>query len=54
MIGGTEVIKNLKEDGGFDLTSVSSTRLRNVAQAYGWWIAKDCCTLAILKVCAPN
>jgi hypothetical protein len=24
--------------------------MANVAKAYGWWIAKDCCTLAILKV----
>ncbi|KAH9935250.1 hypothetical protein B0H21DRAFT_780860 [Amylocystis lapponica] len=22
---------------------------RNVARAYAWWIAKDCCTLAVLK-----
>ncbi|KAH9917843.1 uncharacterized protein B0H18DRAFT_687168 [Fomitopsis serialis] len=48
-VGGAEVIKNLGEDAGFDVKSISSTRLRNVARAYGWWIAKDCCTLAILK-----
>ncbi len=52
-VGGAEVIKNIKESGGsksFDLKSISSTRLRNVARAYAWWISKDCVTLAILKV----
>lgn len=49
-VGGTELIKNLGEDGGFDVKNISSTRLRNVARAYGWWIAKNCCTLAIFKV----
>ncbi|KZT73694.1 ARM repeat-containing protein [Daedalea quercina L-15889] len=48
-VGGAEVIKSLGEEAGFDVKNVSSTRLRNVARAYGWWIAKDCCTLAILK-----
>nr|GAT50977.1 MIF4G/MA4-domain-containing protein [Mycena chlorophos] len=48
-VGGAEIVKNLKDDDGFDLKSVSSTRLANVAKAYGWWIAKDCVTLAILK-----
>lgn len=49
-MGGAEVIKNLKEDGGFDVKKISGTRMGNVAKAYGWWLAKDCCTLAILKV----
>ena len=49
-MGGAEVIKNIKEDGGFDIKEISKTRVANVAKAYGWWIAKDCCTLAILKV----
>ncbi|KAF7316744.1 MIF4G/MA4-domain-containing protein [Mycena chlorophos] len=48
-VGGAEIVKNLKDDDGFDLKSVSSTRLANVAKAYGWWIAKHCVTLAILK-----
>ncbi|PCH42403.1 hypothetical protein WOLCODRAFT_132368 [Wolfiporia cocos MD-104 SS10] len=48
-VGGAEVIKNLGEDGGFDMKHISSTRMKNVAKAFGWWIAKDCCTLAILK-----
>lgn len=48
-VGGAEIIKNLGEDAGFDVKSISSTRIKNIAGAYGWWIAKDCCTLAILK-----
>ena len=28
---------------------MSDTRIRNVARAFGWWIAKDCCTLSVLK-----
>ncbi|THV07360.1 hypothetical protein K435DRAFT_833689 [Dendrothele bispora CBS 962.96] len=51
-VGGIEVIKNLKDGGGdvgFDVKSISSTRMRNVAKAYAWWIAKDCVTLAVLK-----
>lgn len=50
-VGGSEVIKNLKEDGvAFDVGRISSTRLRNVAKAYAWWIAKDSLTLGVLKV----
>ncbi|CCM01388.1 uncharacterized protein FIBRA_03439 [Fibroporia radiculosa] len=48
-VGGAELIKNLGEDGGFGVKNISSTRMKNVARAYGWWIAKNCCTLAILK-----
>ncbi|KAG6910848.1 hypothetical protein DXG01_007164 [Tephrocybe rancida] len=48
-VGGAELIKNLTDDDGFDIKSISPTRMRNVARAYGWWIAKDCVTLAILK-----
>ncbi|KAJ7903418.1 hypothetical protein B0H14DRAFT_3079584 [Mycena olivaceomarginata] len=52
-VGGAEVIKNLKDDrdegAAFDVKSISSTRIRNVAKAYAWWVAKDCVTLAILK-----
>ncbi|KAI0359869.1 MIF4G-domain-containing protein [Trametes cingulata] len=50
-VGGAEILKNLSEDdrAGFNVKSISSTRMRNVARAYGWWLAKDCCTLAILK-----
>ncbi len=50
-VGGTEVLKNLKDDvASFDVGKISNTRSRNVARAYAWWIAKDACTLAILKV----
>ncbi|KAJ7104034.1 hypothetical protein B0H15DRAFT_808180 [Mycena belliarum] len=48
-VGGAEVIRNLKDDDGFDNKSISSTRIKNVAKAYSWWIAKDCVTLGILK-----
>ncbi|EEB94376.1 hypothetical protein MPER_06822, partial [Moniliophthora perniciosa FA553] len=49
-VGGMEVIKSLKEGReGFDIKSISSSRLRNVAKAYAWWIAKDCIGLAVLK-----
>jgi len=50
-VGGAAVIKNIKEDDGFDVKTISQTRLQNVAKAYAWWIAKDCVTLLILKVC---
>ncbi|KAI0038012.1 ARM repeat-containing protein [Auriscalpium vulgare] len=49
-VGGAEIIKSLKDDdAGFAVKSVSPTRLRNVAKAYAWWVAKDCVTLAIYK-----
>ncbi|KAL0954941.1 hypothetical protein HGRIS_003874 [Hohenbuehelia grisea] len=50
-VGGAEVIKNAKDDlvEGFGLKKISPTRLRNVAKAYAWWIAKDAVTLAVLK-----
>ncbi|KAJ8072377.1 suppressor of glycerol defect [Marasmius tenuissimus] len=48
-VGGVEVIKNLKEDEGFDVKTISSSRIRNVAKAYAWWIAKDCINLSVLK-----
>lgn len=55
-VGGAAILKNIQEDDidEFDVKNVSSTRIRNVARAYGWWIAKDCCTVAILKVCRAN
>ena len=51
-VGGAEIIKNLGDAdmAGFNVKHISGTRMRNVARAFGWWIAKDCCTLAILKV----
>ncbi|KAI0649110.1 ARM repeat-containing protein [Trametes meyenii] len=50
-VGGAEILKTLTDDdrAGFNVKSISSTRMRNVARAYGWWLAKDCCTLAVLK-----
>ncbi|KAG2074305.1 ARM repeat-containing protein [Suillus decipiens] len=49
-VGGVEVIKNLKDnDIEFDVKSMSPSRMKNVAKAYAWWIAKDCCTLTIFK-----
>ncbi|OSD06573.1 MIF4G-domain-containing protein [Trametes coccinea BRFM310] len=50
-VGGAEILKNLTDDdrAGFNVKSISPTRMRNVARAYGWWLAKDACTLAILK-----
>ncbi|KAI6102428.1 armadillo-type protein [Pisolithus croceorrhizus] len=49
-VGGTEVIKNLKSDEGrLEAKGISFSRMRNVAKAYGWWIAKDICSLLILK-----
>ncbi|TCD69365.1 suppressor of glycerol defect [Steccherinum ochraceum] len=49
-VGGAEILNNMKDDAGrFDVQKISEARLSNVAKAYGWWIAKDCCSLAILK-----
>lgn len=51
-VGGAQVIKTLQdhEDEGFDSKKISKTRVRNVAKAYAWWIAKDCVNLTVLKV----
>ncbi|KAJ4500804.1 hypothetical protein C8R41DRAFT_355219 [Lentinula lateritia] len=50
-VGGAEVIKGLQEGSGdnFGVKSISSTRIKNIAKAYAWWIAKDSVTLAVLK-----
>ncbi|KAI0250232.1 hypothetical protein BJV78DRAFT_1275847 [Lactifluus subvellereus] len=49
-VGGAEILKNLKGSGD-DLNSkvISSTKMRNVANAYAWWVAKDCVTLSVFK-----
>ncbi|VDB83737.1 unnamed protein product [Peniophora sp. CBMAI 1063] len=49
-VGGAELIKSLGEDffGGSD-DKVSSSRRRNVARAYAWWIARDAISLTVLK-----
>lgn len=46
------MIKGLQEGSGdnFGVKSISSTRIKNIAKAYAWWIAKDSVTLAVLKV----
>ncbi|KAL4072651.1 hypothetical protein V8B97DRAFT_1885612 [Scleroderma yunnanense] len=50
-VGGAEVIKNLKDDDSqLKVKSISSSRMKNIAKVYGWWIAKDICSLLILKV----
>jgi hypothetical protein len=52
-VGGAEVIKNLKGNGDeSEVKDVSSTKMRNVAKAYAWWIANDCVTVTIFKVCS--
>ncbi|KAJ3793002.1 hypothetical protein GGU11DRAFT_818847 [Lentinula aff. detonsa] len=50
-VGGAEVIKGLQGGGGetFRVESISPTRMKNLAEAYAWWIAKDSVTLAVLK-----
>ncbi|KAI6042849.1 hypothetical protein EDC04DRAFT_3057761 [Pisolithus marmoratus] len=49
-VGGTEVIRNIKDDEArLEVKTISFSRMRNVAKAYGWWIAKDACSLLILK-----
>ncbi|KAF9243388.1 hypothetical protein BU15DRAFT_86369 [Melanogaster broomeanus] len=49
-VGGAEIIKNLKDDDArFEVKSISSSRMGNVAKAYAWWISKDCCSLTMLK-----
>ena len=46
-VGGKSM--NLDDDV-FEMKTVSKTRISNVAKAYGWWVAKDSVSLAILKV----
>ncbi|KAF8263879.1 MIF4G-domain-containing protein [Lactarius quietus] len=49
-VGGTEVLKNMKGgDDGFEVKDNSSTKTNNIANAYAWWIAKDCVTLSVFK-----
>ena len=50
-VGGAEVIKNTKGDSAvFDLKKITGSRIRNVAKAFAWWIAKDVLNMSILKV----
>jgi len=49
-----EVIKSLKSDDKpgvkVSTTKVPTVKMKNIAKAYGWWIAKDCVGLSVLKV----
>ncbi|PPQ83942.1 hypothetical protein CVT26_008765 [Gymnopilus dilepis] len=47
-VGGAAVTKNI-EEVDIEGKSVSETRLRNIAKAYAWWVAKDAVTIQILK-----
>jgi hypothetical protein len=50
-VGGAEVLKNLKGNGdGSEGKDISSTKMRNIANAYAWWVAKDCVAVSIFKV----
>jgi nucleolar MIF4G domain-containing protein 1 len=50
-VGGAEVLKNLNDNGDeSEARDISSTKMRNVANAYAWWVAKDCVSLSIFKV----
>lgn len=53
-VGGAAVVKNADDVDDFDVKSISETRMRNVANAYAWWIAQDCLTLLVLKVCVQS
>ncbi|KAF6754394.1 MIF4G/MA4 domain-containing protein [Ephemerocybe angulata] len=48
-VGGAELLKSNKDDDGFDVKSISRTRMRNVAKCYAWWIARDAVSLLVLK-----
>ncbi|KAF8632217.1 hypothetical protein AX15_001975 [Amanita polypyramis BW_CC] len=49
-VGGAEVMTSTRDDDDrFGIKAPSKVLLRNVAKAYGWWIAKDSVTLTILK-----
>ena len=53
-VGGAEVVRNAQDDNvAFDESKMSKSRWKNVARAYGWWIAKDGVSLNILKVYLP-
>jgi nucleolar MIF4G domain-containing protein 1 len=50
-VGGVELLKRQDE---LRLSSqgkhINRSRLKNMARTYSWWVAKDCCSLAIFKV----
>jgi len=50
-VSGIEVLRNLEgSEDGFEVKDVSSNKMRNVANAYAWWVAKVCIALPIFKV----
>lgn len=48
-VGGAELVKNARDEDGFDVKNISRTRMNNVARCYAWWIAKDSVQFGILK-----
>jgi hypothetical protein len=50
-VGGIELLRRQDELGlSSQGKAVDRSRMRNTARAYSWWVAKDCCSLSILKV----
>lgn len=43
------MMENLAEDD-FQLEHISASRIKNVANAYAWWVVKDSVAITILKV----
>jgi hypothetical protein len=56
-VGGAEVVKNLRDDEDDSLGSgkkITERKMRNLARAYAWCVAKGYLTLVILKVSWHN
>jgi nucleolar MIF4G domain-containing protein 1 len=49
-VGGIELLRRQEGETRVGDKMVGRRKMGNLAKAYAWWIAKDCCTLAILKV----
>jgi nucleolar MIF4G domain-containing protein 1 len=50
-VAGSEIVQALHDDPtSLDPKSISTARLRNIAAAYAWWIARGSITLMIFKV----
>lgn len=49
-VGGVELLKRQDEPRFLQGGSMSRPKLKNIARAYSWWVAKDCCNLTIFKV----
>jgi len=48
-VGGIELLKRQEGETILESKVVGKRKSKNLAKAYAWWIAKDCCTLTILK-----